>query len=803
MADLRDSLLQGQAEVHEAPGALDSDGGGRRGQRMSMRKSSMNYTFSTEEEADSYHRMSRRLSSGLDPEELASFEMETVAFNRRTSPTQPMGRQLAQYQRRSSEKETPEARAVEARKTVQAILKESPASGGSSLKVWFRHFDKDRNGRIDRAEYRTGMQSLIPEKNMEDIFDHIDIDGSGDLTLEEIDEQEAFVWDHFRMWCGCRFTSARDLIRQLKMVVNVRSAHSVHSRSLEDVLTEQEFEEALLHLGWEDGFETLLFHSLDTDDEGFLRPKDFRWLEGEIRRFKQKEDAKARVMRLNERKAKHKNAGRKTLRSFKAFLKKKYGLLFRAWRHALDLDGTMSVQRPELFKACRALNWRGDVRALWKALDHDGSGVTTLEELDPACAQLLCQFKDWAVRTFSGTGKDPLRMLWTAFDNKKRKRLTYGMFAHECEARGFNKKPRLLAQMLDWQDNKYITEEDLHFMETWRAPDWLVAMPSYEDAEDFKRLLRQKYGHVLKAWRLAMDKDNSNSCNWHEFQDAAKHIKHTGNVAATYLALDEDVSGSISLKEIAPDVYSALVSFKKWCDSNFGGVRSAFQVLDLDKSRSLSWKEFNNACRMYGFNGNRRQVFSSLDQQSEEKLNFKEVAFLDDWDMDQESENGDDDAEELLVDSSFHMGSQEGKRGVGLLKFTTLTPGPGAYNIVPSFGAKPDTPHARHGGSHTFTFRRPWLDLKLSRKTVVGPANYEPELTLTSRRKAAWSFGKSMKFTATAKEQEDKKRQLQSKMIYPGPGAYEVKAEPHGPQYSFKPRRSLTLHPAEKTTAVL
>merc|ERR1719265_2137608 len=135
----------------------------------------------------------------------------------------------------------------------------------------------------------------------------------------------------------------------------------------------------------------------------------------------------------------------------------------------------------------------------------------------------------------------------------------------------------MLAQMLDWQDKKYIMEEDLTFLEGWRSPTWLIATPSHEDAEDFKRLLKQKYGNLLKAWRCAMDKDNSNCCSWYEFRDAAKHIKHTGDIAATYLALDDDLSGTISLKEIAPDLYQALVEFKLWCDENFGNVKFAFR----------------------------------------------------------------------------------------------------------------------------------------------------------------------------------------------------------------------------------
>ncbi|CAJ1426941.1 unnamed protein product [Effrenium voratum] len=93
------------------------------------------------------------------------------------------------------------------------------------------------------------------------------------------------------------------------------------------------------------------------------------------------------------------------LRSFKTFLKKQFGNLLRAWRKALDLDGSMTLQRSELFKAVKALNWKGNCRALWKALDHDASGITTIEELDPYSAQVLAQFREWAVSQVENSKK--------------------------------------------------------------------------------------------------------------------------------------------------------------------------------------------------------------------------------------------------------------------------------------------------------------------------------------------------------------------------------------------------------------
>ena len=34
----------------------------------------------------------------------------------------------------------------------------------------------------------------------------------------------------------------------------------------------------------------------------------------------------------------------------------------------------MNLQRAELFKVCRSLGWKGDIRLLWHALDADSAG---------------------------------------------------------------------------------------------------------------------------------------------------------------------------------------------------------------------------------------------------------------------------------------------------------------------------------------------------------------------------------------------------------------------------------------------
>eukprot|EP00913_Durusdinium_trenchii_P025001 g23466.t1 len=112
-----------------------------------------------------------------------------------------------------------------------------------------------------------------------------------------------------------------------------------------------------------------------------------------------------------------------------AFLKKHFGPTYHAWRKVLDVDGTMNLQKPELFKVCRQIGWKGDSRMLWQALDNTGNGSASLEELDPSCARLLARFKDFGDKKF---GTRPAIPLWRAIDKRDKQRISYDVFVRRC-----------------------------------------------------------------------------------------------------------------------------------------------------------------------------------------------------------------------------------------------------------------------------------------------------------------------------------------------------------------------------------
>lgn len=488
------------------------------------------------------------------------------------------------------------------------------AKENSALQAWLRHFDKNGNGMIDFDEFSLGMRALQWEGNLRELWKQMDVDGSGELTLDEIDRESASIWRKFRAWSAIRFESDVDMISKLGDGMKI---------------TSPQFMKRVPTLGWAGQLEELLFGCMDHNGSGVITTDNLRWFDEEKKRQKRKQRAKAAAANNAERRIKEKLVCTKSLADFKDFLRRRQGCLYRAWRRDLDTQGTLSVVQKDLFKSCRVMGWNGDVRALWKGLDADDSGVTTLTEVDASSARYLALLKHWADNEFGSA-----EVAFTAIqkkDSRKAKKSEFLVFAQRFGYPGSKSEISKIFNFLDWEGKKYLLQADFVFLQAWRPPTWLIAQPNPEAAEQLKTVLTRKYRHLVKAWRVAMDKDGSNRLSWGEFEEGCKRVGFKGDVPGAWLTLDEDLSGAITLGELDPKGYKALMDLKSWADAEFGGVRSAFRVLDVDGSGSLTFLEFKRAIHDYGFTGDCLRLFLSLDCDGRGEISLFEVAFLDQW----------------------------------------------------------------------------------------------------------------------------------------------------------------------------
>lgn len=487
--------------------------------------------------------------------------------------------------------------------TVQALFNTNEEP---SLRVWLHHFDKNSDLEISFSEFCEGLSKFNFEGDANSLFAHLDLDGSRTLSLSEIDQEASKLWIKFRIWCVSQFNDVQDFIQQLGREKRI-------------------FVPSARKLGWTGEMEDVIFDCMDADKDGTLGGSELKWFAADKKRHNRKIKARKKALKEQERHSKERRDIATALHSFRSFLKQKYVTYLRAWRCALDLDGSMGIQKHELFKAVKDMDWTGDARLLWKGLDSDNSGVTSLQELDLCTAVRLAKFKQFMDSKFGNSS-----LAFRALDVHNKGKLKLEEFLEACKSNGF-RGTKALFHGLDWKGIRSISDRDIAFLDAWRCPVRLTCEANEQSALAFKAALIHKYSNYMKAWRVCLDRDNSNCVAWEEFEHAAKQLNFDGDIPGAWRFFDADLSGAITLEEIDPASSKALSSFKAWAEEEFGTVRSAFNVLDADGSGKMTWQEWRKACTVYGYEEDSRDVFDALDVDNTKMLTLNEVAFIDEW----------------------------------------------------------------------------------------------------------------------------------------------------------------------------
>mmetsp|Transcript_24657 Transcript_24657/g.56923 ORF Transcript_24657/g.56923 Transcript_24657/m.56923 type:complete len:961 (-) Transcript_24657:105-2987(-) len=329
-----------------------------------------------------------------------------------------------------------------------------------------------------------------------------------------------------------------------------------------------------------------------------------------------------------------------------------YGSAARLFRRGLDPNGTFGVEPVRLRKYCRQKNLELSPFDLWNALDMDGDGVISLEELNMQDAILLAHFLKWA-RDTKGSCVDLWECPEAASLRKAQqekgawvshKKMQSKVFVELMEQLGWplakdsGAQARLLTA-LDIHGSDLIMRSDLEWLDKWRPPEWLSAAPDKEAWLELKELLLHRYGHLLIAWRALLCKDKDSALlSWKEFNLACIKVAFEGNIPGAWRTLDVDISGTITIHEFEPESARLLFDFKDWCDMNFGSVTHFFKAMDAEKHGSVKYPEMKRVCAKFKFQGEVRRLFQCLcsDQRTamaRRSLILEEVAFLDKWEV--------------------------------------------------------------------------------------------------------------------------------------------------------------------------
>jgi hypothetical protein len=210
---------------------------------------------------------------------------------------------------------------------------------------------------------------------------------------------------------------------------------------------------------------------------------------------------------------------------------------------------------------------------------------------------------------------------------------------------GFNNtRLKLIFQCLDVNGRGTVKADEVRWLDKWDPPQYLYFEADTASWLKFKEVLVQRCrGNPITAWRKYLDRDSSMRVNWTEFYNACRRLKTQYTIPAMWRAVDENLSGWVSIKEFDAEAFDMLGGFKLWVKSRFKTMSRFMDNVDESKSGDLSWKEFQRAFTMYqdGITApvvQLQMLFEGLDMDGQRRIALDELAFLEDWNIELDME---------------------------------------------------------------------------------------------------------------------------------------------------------------------
>eukprot|EP00392_Amoebophrya_sp_AT5.2_P004105 g4110.t1 len=260
----------------------------------------------------------------------------------------------------------------------------------------------------------------------------------------------------------------------------------------------------------------------------------------------------------------------------RAFLKKKYGNMVRAW-YVMDKDGNGALSQSEFSELLRKIGYPGALFTLWKKLDLDHNGRITFDAFEPWGARQIKEFRERAELLFGD-----LEDFFESLDEDHNGRISEKEFVQglsqklgypEQQARQIyayldvSKQGIILSDVdpgvkkeLDMGQGQVTLEmrvemkkqEQLDLIERVQrrqAKNILYSnAASQPDGElgAFRSFLKLKFGSVIVAWRH-FDRDNSGRISFREFTRGCREVGYFLNLRQLWVAFDAENTGFITI----------------------------------------------------------------------------------------------------------------------------------------------------------------------------------------------------------------------------------------------------------------
>merc|ERR1719421_582537 len=433
---------------------------------------------------------------------------------------------------------------TEAKMLDDFIKKCKDCFGGSMLTAWRRLLYPMNRGQIYRPEFSKICEVLNYTHDWAQLYDYLDYDRSGFITLAEID-QEAYE-------ALLRGDDEFDVALDVPKTKNMKTL---------------------------DFFERQRSQTTDRRRQAIGR-KERRRVE---RIIKERREA---------------NVGASNLDGFQKALVRKHGNIMRAWKESMDVAGIGKLCFAEFCKSARNEGFNGNINTLWKQLDMDNSGFISLDEIAPVQGKMMIEFKR---RLKAAHGGSMARAWKESLDITKAGRVSKEHFIDVCIELGIpHKEAKKVFEWVDYDYSGFITldEIDAEAQRQIEREDDLMGLDvkeertspldkTFEERQETeksiryrkeKKLLRDRlrakaaeikarnmnanplasffqwltknYKSVDNAWKVLLDPYARGSVTNPQFISALRMAGMPGNYPALWHVIDTANLGEITLEEL-------------------------------------------------------------------------------------------------------------------------------------------------------------------------------------------------------------------------------------------------------------
>jgi hypothetical protein len=355
--------------------------------------------------------------------------------------------------------------------------------------------------------------------------------------------------------------------------------------------------------------------------------KRFSWL---IPKRENVETRNYREMLVDEKtqhKAKH--VAPKTFEELQTMLKRRYGNLVRAWRLCLDADDAGRLTFNEFGPGLRRIGYEGSIRALWMELDHEMSGAIGLYEISPKLSQLLDRFLQFLQTQF-----ETCEEAWRCFASRGQMALDLKDFALGCTSIHWTEDVQMLHGALDATSMKTgsVKVTDFEWLgmkakttvekikehkqkQIMRAVKDVEMRKAPTDVQQFRNMLKRKFGNFLRAWRIALDVDCNFRITFNAFGIALRRLGYAGSIKALWQKFNREDGSTISLVELDMPTAVKLERFKVWMRQTFETSEDAWEAIAHPGQTQVTEERFVEALAVLGWHEDKLTLHRMLDIQ--------------------------------------------------------------------------------------------------------------------------------------------------------------------------------------------